>query len=98
MKSTLPNGFSFRDSLFQLDRILRGDATVTAQVLLAIHFRPLIQKNIRHRWIMRIWIFIYAFVGIEAGYVLRPFIDDPNAPTDFLRRDSFQDAYVKDWG
>ncbi len=77
--------------------LMFGVASVTAQVLLAIHFRPLIQKNARHRWIMRIWIFVYAFVGIQAGYVLRPFIGDPTAPTDFFRRASFQNAYVKVW-
>ena len=77
--------------------LMFGVAAVTAQILLAIHFRPLIQKNARHRWIMRIWIFVYAFVGIQAGYVLRPFIGSPNAPTDFLRRESFQNAYVKVW-
>jgi len=74
-----------------------GVAAITAQILLAIHFGPLIKKNPRHRWIMRIWIFIYAFVGIQAGYVLRPFIGNPNSPTDFLRRESFQNAYLKVW-
>jgi len=72
-------------------------AAISAQILLAIHFGPLIKKNPRHRWIMQIWIFIYAFVGIQAGYVLRPFIGNPAAPTDFLRRESFQNAYVKVW-
>lgn len=77
--------------------VMFGLAAVTAQVLLAIHFRPLIEKNPRHRWIMRIWIFVYAFVGIQAGYVLRPFIGSPGTPTDFFRRESFQNAYVKVW-
>ena len=74
-----------------------GAAAIMAQILLAIHFRPLIEKNHRHRWIMRIWIFIFAFVGIQAGYVLRPFIGSPDSPTDFLRQESFQNAYVKVW-
>ena len=37
---------------------------------------------------------IYVFVGIQMGWVLRPFIGDPRAPVQFFREDSWSNAYV----
>ena len=72
-----------------------GLASVTAQVQLHSYYRQLIERDVRHRWMARMWIFVYAFVGIQAGYVLRPFIGNPVQPTAFLRKDSFRNAYVE---
>ena len=72
-----------------------GLASIAAQVLLRSYYQRLIDRDSRHRWMVRIWIFVYAFVGIQAGYVLRPFIGDPDEPTTFFRKESFQNAYVK---
>ena len=72
-----------------------GLASVSAQVLLRGYYQELIDRNRRHLWMVRMWILVYAFVGIQAGYVLRPFIGDPDSPTTFLRKESFQNAYVK---
>lgn len=72
-----------------------GLASVSAQIQLRSYYRRLIERDIRHQWMVRMWIFVYAFVGIQAGYVLRPFIGNPVQPTSFLRRESFQNAYVK---
>jgi hypothetical protein len=72
-----------------------GLASVSAQIQLRSYYRRLIDRDMRHRWMVRMWILVYAFVGIQAGYVLRPFIGNPSNPTTFLRRDSFQNAYVK---
>ncbi len=72
-----------------------GLASVSSQVLLRGYYQTLIQRNRRHLWMVRMWIVVYAFVGIQAGYILRPFIGNPMAPTTFLRRESFQNAYVK---
>ena len=46
---------------------------------------------------VRMWIVVYAFVGIQAGYVLRPFVGSPEMAPSFLRKESFQNAYVKVW-
>jgi hypothetical protein len=43
---------------------------------------------------LRTWIVIYVFVGIQMGWVLRPFIGDPRAPVQFFREDSWSNAYV----
>lgn len=72
-----------------------GLASVAAQVLLRSYYQQLIDREPRHRWMVRMWIFVFAFVGIQAGYVLRPFIGNPVNPVSFFRRDSFQNAYVK---
>jgi len=46
---------------------------------------------------MIIWIFVFAFVGIQMGYVLRPFIGVPTNPITFLRENPFENAYVRVW-
>lgn len=70
-------------------------ASISAQVLLRGYFQKLINRNPRHRWMVRMWVFVYAFVGIQAAYVLRPFVGNPQIPPTFLRRESFENAYVK---
>ena len=72
-----------------------GLASISSQVLLCGYYEKLVQRNRRHLWMIWLWIFVYAFVGIQAGYVLRPFIGDPELPPTFLRKESFQNAYVK---
>jgi hypothetical protein len=68
-------------------------ASFSAQWMLRRDYLPLIAKNARHRWMLRIWIAIYVFVGIQMGWVLRPFIGDPQMPVQFFREDSWSNAY-----
>ena len=72
-----------------------GGASVSAQLLLQKNYRQLIRQNPKHRWMVRIWIFVYAFVGIQMAYVLRPFIGSPGNTISFFREDPFENAYVK---
>lgn len=72
-----------------------GFSSVTAQRLLARYYRQLIQRNSRHRVMLRVWILVYAFVGIQSGYVLRPFIGSPARPITFFREEPFENAYVR---
>jgi hypothetical protein len=37
---------------------------------------------------------IYAFVGIQMGWLLRPFVGAPNQPVQFFRRENWDNAYV----
>ena len=55
----------------------------------------LIRQNPKHRWMVRVWIFVYAFVGIQMAYVLRPFIGSPSNTISFFREDPFENAYVR---
>ena len=72
-----------------------GLASISAQVLLRGYYSPLIQRDPKHRLLVRLWIFVYAFVGIQAAYTMRPFIGSPGKPTTFFRTESFENAYVK---
>lgn len=69
-------------------------ATFAAQGVLRRFYRPLIQRHPRHRVMLRLWLIVYAFVGVQMGWVLRPFIGDPGARTTFFRQDAWDNAYV----
>jgi hypothetical protein len=71
-----------------------GVASFAAQWSLRRQYRPLIARNPRHRTMLRGWLIIYAFVGIQLGYLLRPFIGDPTQPVAFFRADSWGNAYI----
>ncbi|MHC4646159.1 MAG: hypothetical protein ACYTBJ_11700 [Planctomycetota bacterium] len=75
--------------------LMFGAASFAAQRLLRRFYQPLIDRNPRHRSMLRIWLVIYAFVGTQMGWVLRPFIGSPDMPTRFLRQDVWGNAYVK---
>jgi hypothetical protein len=68
-------------------------ASVSAQWMLRRSYRPLVESNSTHRWMLRAWLVIYVFVGIQMGWVLRPFIGDPVAPVQFFREGSWTNAY-----
>jgi hypothetical protein len=69
-------------------------ATVSAQGLLRHYYRPLLERNRRHRWLLRTWLVTYAFVAIQMAWVLRPFIGDPLKPVQFFRDEAWGNAYV----
>ncbi len=69
-------------------------AATAAQIVMRRYYGPLIRRAPRHRAMLGFWFFLYAFVGIEMGWVLRPFIGDPHAPVAFLRPDAWGNAYV----
>jgi hypothetical protein len=69
-------------------------ASLASQVVLSRGYRPLIARNPKHRWLLRTWIMIYAFVGIQMGWTLRPFVGAPSEPVRFFRGGDFENAYV----
>lgn len=71
-----------------------GAASVSAQVLLRHGYRPLIARNAKHRWLLRAWLLIYAFVGVHMGWLLRPFVGAPEQPVQFFRSGTWENAYV----
>ncbi|MHC4170530.1 MAG: hypothetical protein ACYSWQ_26615 [Planctomycetota bacterium] len=75
--------------------LMFGSASVTAQWLLRRFYEPLIRRDRRHRMLLRVWLAIYAFVGIQMGWVLRPFIGSPDLTPQFLRQDAWGNAYVR---
>jgi hypothetical protein len=68
-------------------------ASFGAQTRLRRDYVPLIRKNPKHLWMLRTWLVIYVFVGIQMGWVLRPFIGNPEAPVQFFRENRWSNAY-----
>ena len=69
-------------------------ASAGSQWLLRRAYRPLIARNARHRWLLRTWLVLYAFIGIQMGWMLRPFIGAADQPVQFFRSDVWDNAYV----
>lgn len=70
-------------------------ASVSAQIVVRRYYGPLIRRSARHRQLLWAWLFLYAFVGIQMGWVLRPFIGDPDLPVAFFRAGAWGNAYVE---
>ncbi len=68
-------------------------ACAAAAVVVRRYYRPLIRKDPRHRKLLAAWFVFYVFVGIQMGWVLRPFIGDPTDPVRFLREGAWGNAY-----
>ena len=68
-------------------------ASVTAQWVLRRRYGPLIARQPRHRTLLRVWLGIYVFVGIQMAWVLRPFVGHPQLPVQFFRSDAWGNAY-----
>jgi hypothetical protein len=77
--------------------VMFGGASFAAQRLLRRFYAPLIARNERHRQMARLWLILYAFVGIQMGWVLRPFIGRPDGVTEFFRPGAWGNAYVEVW-
>jgi hypothetical protein len=69
-------------------------ATVAAQFVMLRYYRVLIRKNRYHRVTLVTWLVLYSFVGIQMGWVLRPFVGAPNTPVTFFRQEAFTNAYI----
>lgn len=74
--------------------VMFAAASLSAQWALRRAYAPLIARNRRHRTMLRVWIVIYCFVGIQMGWVLRPFVGDPGLTVSFFRKESWGNAYV----
>jgi hypothetical protein len=72
-------------------------ASFAGQAILRRNYRPLIARDPRHRLLLRGWLGLYAGVGIQMGWVLRPFIGDPEKPTVYFREGAWGNAYVEVW-
>ena len=40
------------------------------------------------------WLILYAFVGIQMGWMCRPFVGAPTLEPSFFRAEPFSNAYV----
>jgi len=58
-------------------------------------YRPLTSMDSRHAILLRVWIVLYMFVGIEMAWVLRPFVGSPGMPFQFFREEALGNAYLE---
>jgi hypothetical protein len=73
-------------------------ATAVGQVVLLRRYRPLTAEPVRggrHLLMLWTWVGLYAFVGMQMGWMLRPFIGSPEMPVVFLRPEPFSNAYTE---
>jgi len=71
--------------------------TGAAQFVMRRDYRVLIARRPRHRALLVFWAVLYAFVGIQLGWTLRPFIGVPGWFPTFLRDEPLTNAYVEVW-
>jgi hypothetical protein len=69
-------------------------ATLAAPMLIRRYLRGLFAADLRHRHLLWFWTLIYIFIGIQMGWVLRPFIGNPAGEVVFLRGENLDNAYV----
>lgn len=69
-------------------------ATLFAQLVLIRRYKSLIATNARHRAMLVIWVTLYAFVGIQMGWMMRPFVGNPAKEVTFFREEPFSNAYL----
>ncbi|CAN5367296.1 hypothetical protein BH09PLA1_BH09PLA1_31400 [soil metagenome] len=82
------------ESHILFNAIVFAFASVAGQIVLRRRYAPLTAAAPVHGRLMRVWLFVYAFVGIQLAWVLRPFVGDPGRATQFLRDDPWTNAYV----
>ncbi len=70
-------------------------ASISAQALLRRSYAPLIRRDGRHRVMLYAWLAVYGFVGVQMGWMLRPFIGKPELPPVFFRGTELGNAYVR---
>ena len=80
-----------------VNAVMFGVASLAAQVVLKRLYRPLIARNRSHLTLLRAWLVLYAFVGIQLGWVLRPFIGQPGSAVSFFREGAWGNAYIEVW-
>jgi hypothetical protein len=71
-----------------------GVASLAAQWMLRRLYQPLVAENPRHRILLYAWLGLFAFVGIQTAWILRPFIGSPDLPAQFFREEAWGNAYV----
>jgi hypothetical protein len=81
-------------SAVMFNAVMFAIASCGAQIMLHRNYRILIIRNRRHRLMLVVWLTLYALVGIQMAWLLRPFVGNPDAQSDFFRSDAFtQNAY-----
>jgi hypothetical protein len=81
------------DAALRFNGLVFAVASLAGQRLLRGYYAPLIQRNPKHRWMLWAWLVVYVFVAIQMAWILRPFVGAAGAPVEFLRQESWSNAY-----
>jgi hypothetical protein len=87
------SGVDYRSALL-FNAAMFTVATGFAQAVMRRRYRPLIEARPGHRLMLWLWVVLYAFVGVQMGWMLRPFIGSPDLPVTFFRQEPFSNAYI----
>lgn len=90
-------GANQREALL-FNALMFAIATLLAQIVILRRYRPLLARARAHAACLAYWLAAYAFVGIQMGWMLRPFVGSPGLRVAFLRDEPFTNAYVVVWG
>ena len=85
------------DGALLLNALFFVIATLAGQTVMRRGYGRLMrhpERGPRHRAMLWAWTLLYAFVGVQMGWLLRPFVGDPALPVRFLRDAPFTNAYV----
>ena len=89
--------FYFSSSNYQsailFNTLMFGLASLSGQRLLAAWYRPLIERDARHRRLLFAWLVVFALVGVQMAWLLRPFVGDPHHSVALFRPDAWSNAY-----
>jgi hypothetical protein len=85
---------SHYQSAILFNAVMFGFASLASQQLLRRFYAPLIARDSRHRMLLRVWLVVYAFVGIQMAWLLRPFIGASGEPVRLFRPDAWGNAYL----
>ncbi len=69
--------------------------SLSGHYVMARLYRPLVFSNSRHAVLLRVWIVLYTFVGIQMAWVLRPFVGSPGMPFQIFRPEAWGNAYLE---
>jgi len=95
--ASLPSGGSGYAASVLWNALIFAVAGLTAQIVLRAKMRFWIERDRRHVSLLRAWLLIYGFIGVQMAWVLRPFIGDPGGDVTFLRAQWSGNAYVALW-
>lgn len=69
-------------------------ATLMGQVVMLRRWKALLFHRPRHAVLLGYWLIAYVFVGIQTGWMLRPFVGSEGLAPTFVRNEPFTNAYV----
>lgn len=84
---------SKRAALIGVSLLFALGAAVSLTAVRRVYARELTPLRI-HRVLPVGWFMLYAFVGIQMGWMLRPFLGSPDAPPEFFRDQALTNGYV----